>query len=56
MHPALSAFPNSHFYANRLVDGVQPQQRPPPKGLRLPVQGLPMCMIDVQGQEVNYSV
>eukprot|EP00983_Pelagomonas_calceolata_P058421 1145482-Pelagomonas_calceolata.AAC.2 len=51
MHPALSAFPNTRFYAGRLVDGVQPHQCPAPKGLRLPVPGVPMVMLDVQGQE-----
>jgi len=55
MHPALSAFPNARFYAGRLVDGVRPQQRLPPKGLRLPVQGVPMVMLDVHGQEVGSS-
>jgi len=53
MHPALSAFPNTRFYAGRLVDGVQPHQCPAPKGLRLPVPGVPMVMLDVQGQETS---
>lgn len=53
MHPALAAFPNTRFYAGRLVDGVQAHQRPPPKGLRFPVRDTPIVMLDVQGQEVR---
>jgi superfamily I DNA and/or RNA helicase len=53
MHPALSAFPNRQFYKSQLIDGVQPHQRSPPKGLHLPVPDVPMAMIDGEGTEVR---
>ncbi len=52
MHPLLSSFPSRAFYGGRLLDGVAAEQRPPPPGLRLAAQGVPVLVVDVaEGRE-----
>jgi superfamily I DNA and/or RNA helicase len=50
MHPALSAFPNRHFYGGGLLDGVTRHQRPVPP-LPWPVPGTPLVFLDTAGRE-----
>lgn len=51
MHPALSSFPRQAFYAGRLSDGVDADDRPALEGVAWPRRGFPVCVLPVQGQE-----
>jgi superfamily I DNA and/or RNA helicase len=52
MHPAISNFPNSRFYDNRLEDGISESDRPAPKGLIWPDWDVPIAFLPVGGGEV----
>jgi regulator of nonsense transcripts 1 len=55
MHPALSSFPSARFYGGRLQDGVSPDQRLVPRGIRWPNAGVPLMFVDIAGKEVRRS-
>lgn len=52
MHPAISEFPNSRFYDNRLEDGINESDRPTPMGLIWPDWDVPIAFLPVEGGEV----
>jgi superfamily I DNA and/or RNA helicase len=52
MHPAISEFPNSQFYDNRLEDGINESDRPAPMGLIWPDWDVPIAFLPVEGGEV----
>ena len=52
MHPAISEFPNSRFYDNRLEDGINESDRPAPLGLIWPDWDVPIAFLPVEGGEV----
>ena len=52
MHPAISEFPNSRFYDNRLEDGISESDRPTPMGLIWPDWDVPIAFLPVEGGEV----
>jgi superfamily I DNA and/or RNA helicase len=52
MHPAISKFPNSRFYDNRLEDGISESDRLAPKGLIWPDWDVPIAFLPVGGGEV----
>lgn len=51
MHPALSGFPNTHFYAGRIADGVSPAARPLVEGVPWPKPECPVSVVSVEGRE-----
>ena len=53
MHPAISAFPNGHFYDDLLEDGVTSEDRPTPAGLLWPDWDMPIAFLPVEGGEVK---
>ena len=52
MHPAISKFPNQQFYSNKLIDGVNAENRSAPAGLLWPDWDNPVAFIPVDGGEV----
>ena len=51
MHPSISKFPNQQFYSSKLIDGVNPENRPAPAGLLWPDWENPVAFIPVNGGE-----
>ena len=51
MHPILREFPSARFYDNRLEDGCEASQRPPPAGFLWPDWDRPMAFVPVEGVE-----
>ena len=51
MHPAISKFPNQQFYSNKLIDGVNSENRPAPAGLLWPDWENPVAFVPVNGGE-----
>lgn len=51
MHPAISAFPRSHFYSGQLSDGIGAIAREPPKGFEWPHRDKPVAVVPVHGKE-----
>jgi len=51
MHPILREFPSARFYENRLEDGCEASQRPPPAGFLWPDWDRPMAFVPVEGVE-----
>ena len=52
MHPAISKFPNQHFYSDKLDDGINSENRPAPAGLIWPDWENPVAFVPVEGGEV----
>jgi regulator of nonsense transcripts 1 len=53
MHPAISAFPNEHFYEGKLEDGVKVSDRVAPAGLLWPDWECPIAFLPVEGGEIR---
>jgi superfamily I DNA and/or RNA helicase len=51
MHPAISKFPNQQFYSNKLIDGVNSENRPAPAGLLWPDWENPIAFVPINGGE-----
>ena len=51
MHPAISKFPNQQFYSNKLIDGVNSEERPAPAGLLWPDWENPVAFVPINGGE-----
>ena len=51
MHPAISKFPNQRFYSNKLIDGVNSEERPAPAGLLWPDWENPVAFVPINGGE-----
>lgn len=47
MHPLISKVPSVLFYGGRVKSGVSAEQRPPVQGIRWPLDGFPVAMVDV---------
>lgn len=53
MHPCISEFPNKHFYAGHISDGVTAEQRSEKLKISWPKDDCPMAFFNIKGQEIQ---